>query len=234
MTYAPLASTAGASASPASGRRRLTAAGLAEEELRAMILGGHLVPGERLNEVVLADHLGISRGPLREAVQRLASEGLLRVVPHKGAYVRTLTEAELNDLYELRIAIETHAVRLGARRGTPAQHDQLRALLERTRSVLKAGNEPHYPADLDVHEHIASLAHNDALLRAMRDAHAGIHIARARSAYKPDRARTALREHEEIVEHVIARHGDEAARLLERHLEHSRDNALTLLRQTRK
>jgi len=195
-----------------------------------MILAGGLAAGERLNEVSLAETLGISRGPLREAIQRLASEGLLRVVTHKGAYVRALSPTELTDLYELRIAIETHAVRLGIQRADAHQLRKLRALLGRTRAVLEAGDDAHYPSDLDLHEQLVELADSQALRQALRDTNARIHLARARSAYDPVRARAALAEHQEIVEHVLAGHGDEAALALEKHLHLSRDNALALLR----
>lgn len=84
-----------------------------------MVLGGQLAPRERLNEGAIAGTLGISRGPLRDAIQRLSSGGLLRVVRHKGAYVHTLTEQNFRDLYELRIAIEAYAVRLEVEGGLP-------------------------------------------------------------------------------------------------------------------
>ena len=84
-----------------------------EVALREMILAGEIAPGERINEVALAGELGISRGPLREAIQRLVSGGLLTVISHRGAFVRTFTPGEIVDLYGLRSALELHAVRHG-------------------------------------------------------------------------------------------------------------------------
>jgi DNA-binding GntR family transcriptional regulator len=204
---------------------------LAEQELRQMILAGQLVPGERLNEVLLAQTLGISRGPLREAIQRLASGGLLRMVTHKGAFIPTLTEAEISGLYELRIAIETHAVRMGAKRGTKEQFEGLQALHQETRAVLEDGAEPHHLADLDVHVRIVALAHNDGLLQAMRDARARVLLARDRSPCSPDRARAALAEHEGIVARIVAGEPSTAATLLERHLQNSLHNVLSHMRR---
>jgi DNA-binding GntR family transcriptional regulator len=83
--------------------------------LREMVLSGRMRAGERLNEVELAHALQISRGPLREAIQRLRSEGLLTAVSGRGAFVRTFTIDTLRELYEVRIALETHGVRLAAR-----------------------------------------------------------------------------------------------------------------------
>lgn len=210
--------------------QRLTVAGLAEQELREMVLDGRLAQGERLNEVAIAQDLGISRGPLREAIQRLASEGLLTMIPHRGAFVRTLSEGELRELYELRIAIETHAVRLGVEQGTAQQLQALDDALEQTRRIFRSEDEPHYPSDLDVHELLVSLANNEALLRAMRDTHARIHLARARSGYAPKRAQKAYDEHVKIV--AAIRHGkaDDAAALLETHLRESLENAAELIR----
>lgn len=203
---------------------------MAEDQLRGMVLAGQLAPGERLNEVALADRLGISRGPLREAIQRLASEGLLSIVPHKGSYVRTLTEAELRHLYELRVAVETHAVRLGAERATSDQLEKLALTLEKTSEVLGSGEQVPYPADLDVHAQLVGLAQNPTLTQAMRETHAKIHLARARSAYDPDRARVAYEEHEAIVKNILAGRADVAARLLEEHLMLSLANALKCMR----
>ena len=73
-----------------------------EVVIRDMILDGTIPPGERLNEVALASALGISRGPLREAIQRLAGEGLLTVISHRGAFVRTFEAREIDELYDMR------------------------------------------------------------------------------------------------------------------------------------
>lgn len=205
---------------------RTTFAGLAEDQLRALVLGGQLAPGEHLNEVALADRLGISRGPLREAIQRLASEGLLAVTPHKGAYVRALNESELQDLYELRIAIETYAIRLGVERATTPQLEQLADTLAETGRALSTDEQGHYPSGLDVHLQLVGLAQNQVLLQAMHDTEAKLHLARARSAYDPDRARAAYEEHEAIVQHVKDRKAEAAARILEKHLLLSLRNAL--------
>lgn len=211
-------------------RARLTVAGYAEQELREMVLDGRLSQGERLNEVSIAQDLGISRGPLREAIQKLASEGLFTVVPHRGAFVRTLSEEELRELYEVRIAIETYAVRLGVERGSQEQHRALQAVLDQTREVLEQEDQAHYPADLDIHALLVSLANNKALLRAMHDAHARIHLARARSAYDPGRAQQAHREHEQIVAAIRDGRADEAATQLEAHLRKSLESAAALIR----
>src|SRR5690606_20563109 len=78
----------------------------AEDVLRRMILDGTLSPGERLNEVTIAESIGISRGPLREAIKRLSGQGYLTMETHRGAFVKAYTPQEIMDLYELRSALE--------------------------------------------------------------------------------------------------------------------------------
>ncbi|GAA3733256.1 DNA-binding GntR family transcriptional regulator [Spinactinospora alkalitolerans] len=209
---------------------RSTAADLAQRALREMVLNGQLPPGGRLNEVALAEGLEISRGPLREAIQRLVSEGLLKMVRHKGAFVRTVDEVELKDLYGLRIAIETFAARSVARHGSEDARARLAQMLEETELLLDGGGDKPYPPNPDFHQHLVLLAGNSELRQAANSVHFRIHLARARSAHDPERAVQALEEHRRIVEAVIACDGSLAADLLESHLLSSLENALTIMR----
>jgi DNA-binding GntR family transcriptional regulator len=193
-----------------------------------MILDGSLEPGERLNEVHLSQALGISRGPLREAIQRLASEGLVEAVTHRGVYVRSFSSGELADFYELRIALEGHAVRLAARHAPAERIAELDRLLDETESSMDATGP--YPADQDFHDRLARLAAHQPLLDALTGVGRKICLARARSAHQPRRARTALDEHRAIVAALAERDGEHAAALLEAHLTSSLDNALAVLR----
>lgn len=210
--------------------RTATYAGRSLEVLRDMILDGTLSPGERLNEVQLSQALGISRGPLREAIQRLASEGLVEAVTHRGVYVRSFSAHELSDLYELRIALETHAVRLAARQAPGERIDELSRLLDENESSMGTDAVGAYPTDPDFHARLARLAANSPLVAALTEVGRKIRLARARSAYQPRRARSALEEHRAIVAALAARDGERAASLLEAHLTSSLSNALVVLR----
>lgn len=220
------------SANPAPGRldrATLTIAGRSAEVLRQMVLDGALAPGQRINEVELAAALGVSRGPLREAIQRLASEGLLTTVSHRGAYVRTFDETELRELYELRIAVESHAVRLAADRVTAADVAGLQALLDQTHEILTSGTAVAYPRDHDFHVRVVALAGNRRLLDASVEINQQIQLARSRSARQPLRARDAYDEHAAVVSSLSDRDGERAAALLTEHLRASLDSALQLL-----
>jgi DNA-binding GntR family transcriptional regulator len=194
--------------------------------LRDMVLSGRLRAGERLNEVELANALGISRGPLREAIQRLRSEGLLTAISGRGAYVRTFTADALRELYEVRIALETHAVRLAAPKSNPEGIRELRQLLADTDQALAGA--PGYPQDLDFHQRIMALAGNQALLDMATEVLRQIHLARSRSGYVSTRARKAFEEHQEVLKHLANGDGDKAAAVLDKHLRSSLKSALEL------
>ena len=89
------------------------------------IMQGQLSPGERLLEVQLADEMGVSRTPVREAIRRLELEGFVVMVPRKGAYVAGLSIDDVESVYEIRTALETLAVRLAAQRMETADYEQL-------------------------------------------------------------------------------------------------------------
>ncbi|KQX74023.1 MULTISPECIES: GntR family transcriptional regulator [Aeromicrobium] len=196
--------------------------------IRDMILDGTIPPGERLNEVALASALGISRGPLREAIQRLAGEGLLTVISHRGAFVRTFEARELDELYDMRCAFEMYAVRLICRRADDEQLGDLAAFVADTGLAMDDSNG-RYPADRDFHRRLLALAGNTTLERAALDTQAQISLARSMSAQAPSRAKAALDEHQAIVDALRSREPDVAVRLVQQHLEHARSGALAAL-----
>src|SRR5581483_10446370 len=104
----------------------------AYERLKRMAVGYHLKPGQRLNEIELAKQLGVSRTPLREALNRLNIEGFTRFSPGEGFYSRNLSQREILDLYELRKAIELHGVRLAIQHANEDEILALRTFLDET------------------------------------------------------------------------------------------------------
>ena len=116
-------------------------------ELRRMILGGRLVPGERLVEDRLAELLGVSRNPVREAIRVLEAEGFVDAAPRRGVFVATLDEQQADDIFEVRLALEPLGARLAAQREHPA-------LVARMKQVLVRAQDPSADRDLD---HLADL-----------------------------------------------------------------------------
>lgn len=104
---------------------RATFASMVTERLRDIIVNGTLEPGSQLSEVDLAHSFGVSRGPVREAIQRLVQEGLLRSEPHRGVFVPVLTSEDVADVYFARAALESAAVRLVIATPSPAWYDKL-------------------------------------------------------------------------------------------------------------
>ncbi len=187
--------------------------------LRTQILEGALAGGERVNEVTLAQRLGLSRGPIREAVQQLASEGLLELQPKRGAFVRSFGAQELADLYAVRIALEVLAARLAAERRSEAQLAALQSSVAQAQAELAAGAP--YPLDLDLHRLLVETAGNATLAWVLSLVNQQIQLGRARSAYEPQRARAACREHVRIVKVVAAGDSEAAAEAMQAHLEGS-------------
>ena len=110
------------------------------DELRRLVVTGELAPGARLVEDRLAAQLGVSRNPVREALQTLASEGFVELLPRRGAMVAQITADQAEELFDVRMALESLAARLAARNASPAAVAELTAVLHRARSATEAGD----------------------------------------------------------------------------------------------
>lgn len=189
----------------------------AYQRIRRMIIRLELAPGAVIQEDALQRHLGIGRTPIREAVQRLAREQLVNVVPRRGAFVAVVDVGELSLLYETRAVLEPYATRLASARGTAREWAQMATVLERA-------NEPGIDTDalLDIdrecHELTWSAAGNRFLtstldmLYAQSDRLWHIYLADVADMHH------AVAEHAAILDAV--RHGDaeRAAQLAEQHV----------------
>jgi DNA-binding GntR family transcriptional regulator len=199
--------------------------------LRALVLNGGHRPGARLSEVGLAQRLEVSRGPVREALERLAQEGLVVRVPRRGTFVRTYGRAEVRELMELRRILESSAARLAVRRAGKADLLAMEELLTAADAAIAQGRG--YPADKDFHHGITRLAGNRELERFAGRVYDQLRLARALAARRPGRSREAWREHAAILRALLAR--DEAAvqTALDRHLGAAEATMLALVEQTR-
>ncbi len=149
------------------------------EAVRRKAVAYLFMPGERLNEGELAKELGVSRTPLREALNRLTTEGFLRSVAGKGFFFRELDPKEIFDLYELRESIELNALRLAVERAADAQIDALSAFVENTASDATA----HETAELvhfdeHFHERIVEMSGNDEMLKVIKNLNGRIQFVR--------------------------------------------------------
>ncbi|WP_232836184.1 GntR family transcriptional regulator [Mycolicibacterium smegmatis] len=137
--------------------------------LRDAIIAGKFAPGERLNEKDLAEQLGTSRGPIRDSLAALAHEGLVVHEPHKGARVPPLDKADIEDVYTLRVALETLAARTAVERARAADFDALdHALSDLAEAFEKGDRRGITDADLRFHDAFYQAAHHDRLSVAWR------------------------------------------------------------------
>ncbi|WP_229788396.1 GntR family transcriptional regulator [Nocardioides albus] len=131
---------------------RESTASLIARQLRTAIMKRSLQPGAQLSEATLSAQFGVSRGPLREAMQRLVQEGLLRSEPNRGLFVIELDEADIRDVYLARAAVEGAAASMIARAQVPAALRELRAACDAVADSLELG-DPTALSDADLHFH---------------------------------------------------------------------------------
>jgi DNA-binding GntR family transcriptional regulator len=210
-------------------RSNLTLADRVEARLREQIVQGVRPTGSRLNEVEIAADLGVSRGPVREALQRLAHAGLVTLESHRGAFVRRLDLDEVRELFEVRIALECHAAELAAERISDEGLDELIRLQEASMSEMSQGPTPAPFDHLDLHTLIVRESGNERLQQAVAQVNVELRLPRSRSGATGERAKEAVEEHHELISHLTARDADGARAAMKQHLTASLHNTMQLL-----
>jgi DNA-binding GntR family transcriptional regulator len=175
----------------------------AAETLRDLILHGSLVAGTRLGEVELAERLGVSRTPVREALARLAAEGLVEIVANRGARVASFTVDELEAVFELRAALEPRLTALAVPRASIEDADALAELAERMVRIGRPGPDQDLDAlvglNLDFHDRLVALAAHPAMATALAGAVRTPIVRRNFHTYDTDSLCRSLAHHVEIV-----------------------------------
>jgi DNA-binding GntR family transcriptional regulator len=202
-----------------------------ERILREQIIMGTRRPSERLNEVEIAAELAVSRGPVREAMQRLARDGLVRIESHRGAFVRALDAAEIRALFEVRVSLECTAAALAAERAGRDEIAALRELIASSRGAVVGAAEPHYPERLDLHDLIVRCTGNPALISYLQLVHQELKLVRTRSGFQAIRAPEALDEHIRVVNAIEARDPNAAREAMALHLESALRSTLDVHRR---
>ncbi len=201
------------------------------ETLRDAIITQVLKPGERLMEIQLADEMGVSRTPVREAIRKLELEGLVVMVPRKGAYVAGVSMKDIHEVYEVRAALEMLAVSLAAERITDEELDALERQVLKESEAETSGNTDENTLDNIVyidttfHDIIYQAAHNQRLVQFLNILQEQLQRFRAASLSRPGRSKTALEEHKQIIEALAERNGELASKLAKEHI----DNAETAM-----
>jgi DNA-binding GntR family transcriptional regulator len=176
--------------------------------LRNLILTYEIKPNDRLNELELAKRFGVSRTPIREALNRLVVEQLLGFEPSVGFYRPKINVQEISNLYELRVIVETEGVRLAIQRATDAEIDELIEFWSVTHANNKAATEGDLiAADETFHERLVGLSHNEELVEVLRRLNARIHFIRWADSLGDRKHEESYRKHLELLE--VLRQRDE-------------------------
>lgn len=182
------------------------------QTLRQAILRGELEPGERLMEIQLANKLGVSRTPIREAIRKLELEGLVLMIPRKGAEVAEITEKSLRDVLEVRSSLEDLAVELACERIGEEQIEELKKAAEEFKEALQGGDLTEYAeADVKFHDVIYHATENQKLVQLLYNLREQMYRYRVEYLKRSEVHQTLLAEHQHIIEY-IEKHDKEAAK----------------------
>ena len=196
--------------------------------LRQLIVEGAIAPGAKLNERALAAQLSVSRTPLREAIRALAAEGLVDLLPNRGAVAAQPSAQEIADTFELVAGLEGMAGELAAERIDAAALGELRALHFEMRAAHARRDLPtYYRLNAVIHEQIHAAAGNPVLASTYRSVNARLQALRFRSNLDEAKWAVAVDEHEQMLALLASRDGPGLRALLVRHLDNKRDVVLS-------
>ncbi len=194
--------------------------------LRRAIIKGELAPGERVNELKLTKKLALSRSPVREAIRILAAEGLLTIEPHRGAHVRPVSDADLEEIFDVRLMIESHGLRRGLRL-TADVLAPLQAAVGDARAALRDDAlERWHRASLRFHDSLVALAANRHLARLHEELKVSLRRYQISIIRLPGQAERSQAEHEAILEALDQGKTDEGVALVTAHITNLKEAVL--------
>ena len=196
---------------------------LVQRELERRILAGEFAAGGKLNEAAIADLLGVSRGPVREAFRALEESGLVRLEKNRGVFVRQIAVEEADEIYELRAVLDEYAGRKVAEKIDAADLRALRALVERMdRAVVRADIDTYHAANLEFHDTLVALTRNRKLLATYRRLVNELHLYRRATLARAGALPVSVREHHDILDRIAANDAAGAGAALYEHAMRSR------------
>ncbi len=187
--------------------------------LKENIIRGKLLPGSKLVETEIAKRLGVSRTPLREAINRLGQEGLIEIFPRRGAFVKKHSLQEIMENLEIREVLEGLAVRLTAKHATPKMIQEMKHCFRGFTSKKVETALPLY-AHRNVHFHnkIIDASRNQKLIALIRNLYDQMDMVRLNTIALPGRAQKSLAEHLNIIRLIEAKRAEEAEKYLRAHI----------------
>jgi len=199
--------------------------------LRQAILTGELRPGERLMEIHLADRLGVSRTPIREAIRKLELEGLVTMIPRRGAEVAQITEKSMNDVLEVRRAVDALCVELACERITKEELEQLRQACDRFEEAVGTGDVKEIAqADVALHDIIVQATGNQRLVQLVNTLSEQMY--RYRFEYIKDFSQheKLIEEHRIIYNSIVQKDRETACRAAKTHIDNQKKAIIKQIR----
>jgi DNA-binding GntR family transcriptional regulator len=199
--------------------------------LRTMLIEGRIPPGAKLNERVLSEQLRVSRTPLREAIKLLAVEGLVDLLPNRGAVAVMLSETDIVNTFEVLAGLEAMSGELAAQRASDAQRAEIRALNFEMRAAFERRElSTYYRINAAIHAAISAAAGNPVLEATYTRINARVQALRFRTNQNEEKWKRAMKEHDEMVDALTARDSSALRTVLVKHLNTKRETVLDLLR----
>ena len=199
--------------------------------LRQSILPGELKPGERLMEIHLADKLGVSRTPVREAIRRLELEGLVTMFPRRGAEVAQITEKSMNDVLEVRRTLDALCAELACDRITEDGLEALRHACEHFEQCVSTGDAKKIAqADVALHDIIVEATGNQRLIQLVNNLSEQMYRYRFEYIKDSSQHETLVREHRIIYQSIVDKDKDTAAAAAKTHIDNQKK---AIIRQIR-
>ena len=204
------------------------------ETLREAIISGVLKPGERLMEIQLAEELGVSRTPVRESIRKLELEGFVVMVPRRGTYVSDLSIKDINEVFEIRTALDVLAAGLAAERITEEELEQMERLLVQIGEYMEAGDmDKIIETDSLFHDILYQATRNDRLFGIISNLREQFTRFRSISMKYPGRIIKTVEEHRQLVEAIGSRNAELAQQVAREHMENAEQTLLQDLTERR-
>ncbi|WP_276950727.1 GntR family transcriptional regulator [Acetatifactor muris] len=203
--------------------------------LRQAILTGELKPGERLMEIHLADKLGVSRTPVREAIRRLELEGLVTMIPRRGAEVARITEKSMNDVLEVRRAMDALCAELACDRITEEELGALSRACEHFEHCVRAGDAKKIAqADVGLHDIIVRATGNQRLIQLVNNLSEQMYRYRFEYIKDSSQHETLVKEHRIIYQSIACKDKETAAAAARTHIDNQKKAIIRQIRLERK
>ena len=204
------------------------------ETLREAIRTGALPPGERLMEIQLAEELGVSRTPVREAIRKLELERFVVMLPRRGPYVANLSLKDINEVFEIRAALDGLAAGLAAERITEEELELMeRLLVEIAEHIDQRDNQKIVEADEAFHDILYRASRNERLVGIIYNLREQFTRFRSVSINYPGRLQNTLEEHRQLVEAIAQRNAETAQQKAREHIENAEQTLLLEMDQLR-